>query len=42
MRYDNERGKGDHRHVNGIEEPYRFESLTRLLDDFQHEVETWR
>jgi len=34
-----ERGNDDHRHVNGIEEPYRFESLTRLLDDFQHDVE---
>lgn len=42
VRYDNERGKGDHRHVNGIEEPYRFVSLTQLLDDFQHDVKTWR
>ena len=30
-----------HRHVNNVEEPYRFESLARLLDDFQHDVETW-
>ena len=22
--YDNERPKGDHRHVDGVEEPYRF------------------
>ena len=42
VRYDNERGKGDHRHVNGVEEPYRFESLLALLDDFQRDVETWR
>jgi Family of unknown function (DUF6516) len=41
VRYDNEKGKGDHRHVNDIEEPYRFVSITRLLDDFQHDVETW-
>jgi Family of unknown function (DUF6516) len=41
VRYDNERGKGDHRHVNNVEEPYRFESLAQLLDDFQHDVETW-
>jgi hypothetical protein len=41
VRYDNEKGKGDHRHVNDIEEPYRFVSITRLLDDFQRDVETW-
>jgi hypothetical protein len=32
---------GDHRYVNNIEEPYRFVSITRLLDDFQRDVETW-
>jgi hypothetical protein len=42
VRYDNERGKGDHRHVLGIEQGYEFESLAKLLDDFQHDVETWR
>ncbi len=42
VRYDNERGKGDHRHVNNTEEAYRFVSISRLLDDFQHDVETWR
>ncbi|MEO6972434.1 MAG: DUF6516 family protein [Rhodoferax sp.] len=42
VRYDNERGKGDHRHFDDIEEPYRFVSLTQLLDDFQYDVETWR
>ena len=42
VRYDNERGKGDHRHVNSIEEAYRFVSISQLLDDFQHDVETWR
>ena len=41
VRYDNERGKGDHRHVNNVEEAYPFVSLTRLLDDFQRDVETW-
>lgn len=35
-------GKGDHRHVDGVEEPYRFVSLAQLLDDFQRDVETWR
>jgi hypothetical protein len=41
IRYDNERGKGDHRHVGPIEEPYRFVSIPQLLTDFQHDVETW-
>ena len=41
VRYDNERGKGDHRHVNGIEAPYTFESIDRLLDDFEHDIEHW-
>jgi hypothetical protein len=32
---------GDHRYVNNIEEPYQFVLITRLLDDFQRDVETW-
>ncbi|MHB1121964.1 MAG: toxin-antitoxin system TumE family protein [Ramlibacter sp.] len=42
VRYDNERGKGDHRHVDGAEQAYRFVSLAQLLDDFQRDVENWR
>ena len=42
VRYDNERGKGDHRHVNGIEFGYEFESIDKLLDDFERDVEGWR
>lgn len=41
VRYDNERGKGDHRHVGETEEDYRFESLERLLADFKSDVEKW-
>jgi hypothetical protein len=41
VRYDNELGKGDHRHVSGVELIYEFVSLDKLLDDFQHDVETW-
>lgn len=41
IRYDNERGKGDHRHAAGIEEPYAFESLDQLLTDFQLDIENW-
>ena len=36
--YDNERGKGDHKHLDGREEPYRFVSIAQLLDDFEADV----
>ncbi|MHB8405683.1 MAG: toxin-antitoxin system TumE family protein [Gammaproteobacteria bacterium] len=36
--YDNERGKGDHRHVGEAEEPYEFISVDRLIDDFLADV----
>ena len=42
VRYDNERGKGDRRHFGGLEQHYRFVSLSQLLADFQHDVEEWR
>ena len=35
VRYDNEAGKGDHRHYENREEPDRFESVERLLGDFR-------
>ena len=46
VRYDNETGKGNHRHV-GIgeaQEPYDYSSLEKLLDDFRGECERlgWR
>ena len=34
VRYNNERGKRDHRHFNDVEAPYLFVSINRLLDDF--------
>jgi Family of unknown function (DUF6516) len=37
--YDNERGKGDHRHLRGTEEPYRFKDVSTLLQDFMNDVE---
>ena len=40
LRIDNEAGKGDHRHIRGREHKYRFQSIERLLSDFQAEV--WR
>jgi hypothetical protein len=36
--YDNERGKGDHRHLGGRELPYRFVSVERLVADFFADV----
>jgi hypothetical protein len=40
--YDNERPKGDHRHVDGVEEPYRFTGPEDLIRDFIEEVERRR
>lgn len=37
VRYDNEAGKGDHRHYGNREENYRFESLEKLIADFQED-----
>lgn len=36
--FDNERGKGDHCHLDGVETEYRFTSLPELVDDFITEV----
>jgi hypothetical protein len=38
LRYDNESGKGDHRHVGGRELDYEFRSIETTLSDFQNEV----
>jgi hypothetical protein len=39
VRYDNETGKGDHRHVGAdeIEQPYAFTTVERLIADFRAE-----
>lgn len=42
VRYDNERGKGDHRHVDATETSYCFDSVEKLLDDFERDVQAWR
>jgi Family of unknown function (DUF6516) len=42
LRYDNEAGKGDHRHLGEIETPYAFRGYERLLKDFWSDVEGWR
>ena len=40
--FDNERGKGDHCHLDGKEWPYTFTSVDQLLEDFITAVETRR
>ena len=32
--FDNERGKGDHCHLDGVEQPYAFSSVEQLVEDF--------
>jgi len=41
LRYDNESGKGDHRHYGNEEAPYAFTTLAALLADFQADIERW-
>ena len=38
LRYDNEAGKGDHKHLGPDEQPYAFVSLEDLLADFWSDV----
>jgi hypothetical protein len=42
LRYDNEVGKGDHKHIGGAEQAYAFTSPRRLLADFWNDVDAWR
>jgi uncharacterized protein DUF6516 len=42
LRYDNEAGKGDHKHKGEEETTYQFTSPQTLLNDFWHEVDNWR
>jgi hypothetical protein len=42
LRYDNETGKGDHKHEGEKEIPYIFTSPQALLDDFWRDVDKWR
>jgi hypothetical protein len=41
LRYDNEAGKGDHRHVGDREEAYTFSTPAKLLADFWNDVDHW-
>jgi hypothetical protein len=41
LRYDNERGKGDHRHVGTVEAPYVFSTPDQLMADFNADIARW-
>ena len=41
LRYDNEAGKGDHRHWGDRESGYEFTTPEKLLADFQQDIERW-
>ncbi len=38
--YDNERGKGDHKHIGEKEQEYTFQSVDQLLEDFWNDVKS--
>ena len=40
--YDNERGKGDHRHYLDVEESYTFSTVEQLIADFWSDVTVLR
>jgi len=41
IRYDNERGKGDHRHTGSKEAPYAFTGPEQLMVDFARDIARW-
>jgi hypothetical protein len=38
VRFDNEQGKGDHKHIKGVESPYLFKDIATLLRDFREAI----
>lgn len=41
LRYDNESGKGDHRHLGESEAPYSFSTPEQLIADFEQDIARW-
>ena len=41
VRYDNESGKGDHRHFDDKESAYTFKTPDKLIADFQRDIARW-
>ena len=42
MRYDNERGKGDHKHIGEREYPVIFTTIENLIASFQEDINLLR
>lgn len=42
LRYDNEAGKGDHKHLGSVEVDYPFRGIEALMTDFWADVAAWR
>lgn len=42
VRYDNETGKGDHRHFGSDVSAYAFRSIDQLVADFLDDIKRWR
>jgi hypothetical protein len=41
LRYDNERGQGDHRHFGTVTTPYVFSTPDQLMADFNADIARW-
>jgi hypothetical protein len=41
VRYDNEVGKGDHRHFGEKESAYTFQTPEKLIADFERDIVRW-
>jgi len=41
LRYDNESGKGDHRHFGEKERAYEFSGPEQLIADFERDIARW-
>jgi len=41
VRYDNEAGKGDHRHFGEKESNYTFQTPEKLIADFERDIARW-
>jgi hypothetical protein len=42
LRFDNETGKGDHKHIGADEVSYDFTGLAQLVTDFWSAIDKWR
>ncbi|WP_217646291.1 toxin-antitoxin system TumE family protein [Azotobacter beijerinckii] len=42
VRYDNESGKGDHKHLGADEQAVAFTGIADLLRAFRRDIENWR